>query len=75
MFLLLYQGLQIKTWRGNNPAVSRHSIAKSIMLEGKFCRIFEGFKTMKLEETALKECEWEKNKRADWLQGSAPQSP
>jgi len=37
------------------------------MLEGKFCKNFAGFKTMKLEETALKSVD---EKRARELTGS-----
>lgn len=72
MFLLLYQHLQIKTWRGNSLGVNSFQLLLGIQLQkaatglkANAVKIFTEFKIMKLEETALKEHGW-KHERADF---------
>lgn len=72
MFLLLYQHLQIKPWKGNILRVNSFQLLVGIQLQkaamglkANAVKIFTEFKTMKLEETALKERGW-KHERADF---------
>lgn len=52
MFLLLYQHLQTKTWRGNSEGINLLQLLMSIQLQKaeKCLKPITGLKTIKLEE-------------------------